>query len=218
MKSYLGTVTAGDSSQRGKHLRYLTPRGILSWEAWASDAPNRLLTKSLLQLVRRVTIECHPGNLLVNCRQRWVTNENYHRVHARIQPCRQCRHPWTIRWFFVSKYASSQSSGVVIRMSRLPPYRVLCTKMSVNVVNDVHTEKVPGYLSRERFQTVQVVFVSKRLLSMRRESQSSDIGQSFFVTKMSFQEACCTECTEVAEQLHTNHIRSQQKWASSIPW
>ena len=60
MKSYLGTVTAGDSSQRGKHLRYLTPRGILSWEAWASDAPNRLLTKSLLQLVRRVTIECHP--------------------------------------------------------------------------------------------------------------------------------------------------------------
>ena len=43
---------------------------------------------------------------------------------------------------------------------------------------------------------------------MRRESQSSDIGQSFFVTKMSFQEACCTECTEVAEQLHTNHIRS----------
>lgn len=161
MKSYLGTVIAGDSSQRGKHFRYLTPRGILSWEAWASDTTNRLLTKSLLQLVRRVTMECHPGNLLVNCRQRWVANENCHRVHAHIQPCRQCRPPWTIRWFFVSKYASSQSSGVVIRMSRLPPYRVLCTKMSVNVVNDVHTGKVPGYLSRERFQTVQVVFVSK---------------------------------------------------------
>lgn len=46
-------------------------------------------------------------------------------------------------------------------MSRLPPYRVLRTKMSASVVNDVHTGKVPGYLSREMFQTVQAVFVSK---------------------------------------------------------
>ena len=181
MKSYLGTVTAGDISRRGKHLRYLTPRGILSWEAWASDTPNRLLTKSLLQLVRRVTIECRPGNLLVNCRQLWVANENYYRVYASIQSCRQCRPSWTIRWFFVSKYASSQSIGDVIRMSRLPPYRVLRTKMSVSVVNDVHTGKVPSYLSRERLQTVQVIFVSKehyrwggnpsRVISVRVSSQ-----------------------------------------------
>lgn len=162
-------------------------------------------------------MECHPGNLLVNCIQRWIANENYYRVHARIQPCRNVVLP---ELFVDFSSANMPARNRVALSSGCHDYlHIECCVLKCPLTSSMTSTPVRYRLLKSREVSNRAsCFRQQRLLSMRRESQSSDIGQRFFVTKMSFPETCCTECTEVAEQLHTNHIRSQPKWASPIPW
>lgn len=162
-------------------------------------------------------MECHPGNLLVNYRQRWLLTRIIIESTHVSTPAGNVVLP---ELFVDFSSANMPARNRVALSSGCHDYlHIECCVLKCPLTSSMTSTPVRYRLLKSREVSNHAsCFRQQRVLSMRWESQSSDIGQRFFVTKMSFPETCCTECTEVAEQLHTNHIRSQQKWASSIPW
>ena len=95
--------------------------------------PKLLADENLAHLGINVTMECHCGNLLVNCRHWCFADENSRWVQMSIQPCRQCHPACTVIKNLVSNLLASPSGGEL----PVSAFLYLRTKIYDNIIRVV---------------------------------------------------------------------------------